>query len=100
MAFYKSIYSNKTKSDIKKLVIEKGFDPVLISDPPGRVYFPHSHTETKLLVFLSGSMEVVVDGKMYQCEKGDEVVIDGNVKHSAVVGNEGCIFFWSEKLLE
>lgn len=78
---------------------EDGFDPIKISDPSGRIYSPHTHPETKLLAFLSGSMGVEVDGKTYQCEAFDKVIIPGNIKHSAVVGPEGCTFFWSEKLI-
>ena len=44
-------------------------------------------------------MEVRVGDETFQCKAGDKVIVDGNVKHSAVVGPEGCTFFWSEKLM-
>lgn len=76
----------------------EGFDPIYITDSPGHVYHPHTHPETKLLVFLYGTMRVRVMGEEYMCGPGDRPAIPGNLEHSAVVGPEGCAFFWSEKL--
>ena len=78
---------------------DEGFDPLLITDPPGAKYPPHTHPETKLLAFLRGSMEVTVKGERFNCKPGDRVLIPGNTEHSALVGPDGCDFFWSEKLL-
>ena len=97
--YKKNFYKGLDENGVAKKVAEEGFDPIKISDPPGRVYSPHTHPETKLLAFLSGSMEVKVADKTYRCKAGDKVIIDGDIKHSAVVGPSGCTFFWSEKLL-
>jgi quercetin dioxygenase-like cupin family protein len=93
-ALYKDLDHKKIADDVRK----EGFNPLLINDPPGFIYSLHSHPETKLLVFLEGSMEVRVKGKLYQCEVGDKLIIPGNFEHSAKAGPEGCTFFWSEKL--
>lgn len=93
-AFYKTIDHERIAEEVRR----EGFDPILISDPPGRIYHPHSHPETKLLVFLSGNMEVRVKGEKYDCRPGDKLIIPGNDEHSAHAGPEGCAFFWSEKL--
>jgi len=92
--FYKTIDRDSIAHEVK----QEGFDPLPINDPPGHVYPPHRHATTKLLVFLKGSMEVEVTGQKYSCRPGDKLVIPGNFEHSAVVGPEGCLFFWSEKL--
>lgn len=92
--FYKTIDKDLIAEKIQK----DGFDPVCINDPPGSVYSPHRHAETKLLVFLQGSMEVKVKDRTYDCKPGDKLIIAGNVEHSALVGPQGCLFFWSEKL--
>lgn len=92
-------YKTTDREQIAEEVRQEGFDPVYISDPPGRVYDPHRHPETKLLVFLQGSMEVKVKGQKFDCRPGDKLIIPGNIEHSAVAGPEGCAFFWSEKLL-
>jgi len=93
------IYRNLSESEIARKVTEAGFDPIRISDPPGYVYPPHSHAETKLLAFLRGDMRVTVAGQTYPCVGGDQLIIPGNVEHSAVIGAEGCEYFWSEKIL-
>ena len=46
--FYKTIDRERIAEEVRK----EGFDPIYITDPPGRVYYPHRHPETKLLVFL------------------------------------------------
>ena len=92
--FYKAI----DRDTIAREVRREGFDPIAIKDPPGRLYSPHAHPETKLLVFLEGEMEVKVAGESFRCKPGDKLVIPGNVEHSAVAGARGCVFFWSEKL--
>jgi len=51
--FFKSL----DREGIAGEIVKEGFDLVTISDPPGRVYPPHRHPETKRLVFLEGSME-------------------------------------------
>jgi len=51
-----------------------------------------------LLAILSGSMEVRVAGETYRCLPGDQVVIPGNVEHAALVGPDGCRFYWSEQM--
>lgn len=93
--YYKNLDEKKVAEDVR----QEGFDPVKISDSPGHVYSPHRHPETKLLAFLEGGMEVRVGSETYQCSASDKVIIPGNVEHSAVVGSEGCEFFWSEKLM-
>lgn len=87
------------QSKIMQAVIDEGFQPILITDPPGRIYAEHTHKETKLLVFLEGDMRLVVDGETVECNELDRLIIPGNVVHEAVVGPQGCVFFWSEKLV-
>ena len=92
--FYKTIDRERIAEEIER----EGFDPVRITDPPGRVYASHRHPETKLLVFLEGTMEVIAGGQKFACKPGDKLIIPGNAEHSAVAGPKGCVFFWSEKL--
>src|SRR5205809_854191 len=92
-------YQNLDTAEIAHKVQEEGFDPIRIADRPGAVYPPHSHPETKLLAFLHGTMQVLVQGKTYDCSPGDKLIIPGNLEHSAKVGPEGCVFFWSEKMV-
>src|SRR5438309_7332769 len=94
--YYKTTDRKKIAEEVRK----EGFNPIVISDRPHFIYSEHQHPETKLLVFLEGSMDVTVAGKTYHCEPGDKLIVPGNTRHSAVVGDKGCTFFWSEKLMK
>jgi hypothetical protein len=61
--YKKGVYQNLSEAEIAGQVSEAGFDPIRIADPPGHIYSPHSHTETKLLAFLRGGMSVTVAGQ-------------------------------------
>ncbi|QQS44475.1 AraC family ligand binding domain-containing protein [Candidatus Roizmanbacteria bacterium] len=91
--FYKNLSDEEIEHHIKK----EGFVPLRISNAPGYVYSPHEHPETKLIAVLQGELQVVVQNQKYLCKKYDKIVIPGNITHSAVVGKEGCTFFWAEK---
>ena len=92
-------YKDCDRAKIAQSVKDEGFDPLLISDPPGTTYPSHTHPETKLLVFLGGEMEVKVADQSFFCYQGDRLMIPGDIEHSAIVGPKGCQFFWSERLL-
>ncbi len=91
-------YPELSQTEISQAIRQEGFDPLLISDPPGHIYSTHSHPEIKLLAFLRVRMVVKVAGARFDCGPGDKLLIPGNIEHSAVVGPEGCDFYWSEKL--
>lgn len=92
--FYTKIEKDKITAEVEK----EGFEPVCITDPPGRLYEAHKHPETKLLVVLEGTMEVQVKDVNFNCSPGDKLIIPGNTEHSAQAGPDGCTFLWSEKL--
>ncbi len=97
--YSKGYYHKLSKEEIKRQIQFEGFNPILISNLPGYIYHNHTHPEIKLLAFISGTMQLTVDGITYECEPGDRVLIKGDVPHSAVVGLDGCTFYWSEKLV-
>lgn len=88
------------REEIVKIMRDEGFEPKLIIDKPNFIYQSHLHAETKLIVCLEGSMKVIVKGKEYHFEPGDKLKIPGNAPHSGRVGPKGCIYYWSEKILE
>jgi mannose-6-phosphate isomerase-like protein (cupin superfamily) len=92
------IHAGLGRDKLLALVRAAGWDPILIQDPPGYCYPPHRHAAAKLLAILAGSMEVTFGGNTHRCEPGDQVVIPGDTEHSALVGAEGCTFFWSEQI--
>lgn len=97
--YFPGIYKGKSEEKILELIKANGFIPLKITNRPGIVYSLHTHPETKLIVILSGSMELTIADKDYNCTHGDKIIIAGSIKHSAVVGEKGCEFYWSEKLL-
>lgn len=97
--YYPDIYLNTSEEKIAQEIRMDGFEPIKYIDKPGFIYEAHQHPEAKLLVFLQGTMQVKVGNKLLRCKKGDKLIISGNTIHSATVGDSGCTFFWSEKML-
>ncbi|HEX9804364.1 MAG TPA: AraC family ligand binding domain-containing protein [Candidatus Dojkabacteria bacterium] len=95
--FEKKKFLNLSKEEIREEIKKMGFIPIIIYNIPDYIYERHNHKETKLLVFLKGGMELEIEGRRFDCKPGDLVIIPGLKYHSAVVGKEGCEFFWSEK---
>ncbi len=96
--YAKQFYKNLTEKEIRAKIIEEGFNPAVINDPPNFEYEKHSHRETKLLAILKGGMCVTVNKEHFILEPGDKLLIPGNIPHSAQVSEFGCTFFWSEKV--
>lgn len=98
--FQKGYFSkDASRKEIIKSMEEEGFKPKLINDKPNFIYKTHQHPETKLLVCLEGSMKVKVENKEFNFEPCDKLKIPENTLHSDIVGNRGCIYFWSEKII-
>lgn len=94
--YFKHFYKGNTEEEIKKSIEDEGFKPLRVQNTSNYEYDPHQHASIKVLAFLSGSMEVSVDGTIYHCAKDDRVVIASNAVHAANVGEGGCEFFWAE----
>lgn len=85
------------ETTILRLLRDEGWAPVPIDDPAGHVYPLHRHPEAKLIAVIHGGMEVRIGHETYRCLAGDKLVIPGDTEHAAVVGPDGCTFFWSER---
>jgi len=97
--YFKNFYKDLTEEQIRQDIEKEGFNPIKIEDSPNFEYPKHQHKETKLLAFLKGGMCVTVNGKHYVCRSGDKLLIPGNTPHSAFVEDQGCTFFWAEKIV-
>lgn len=97
--YFKNFYKTPDQGKIKKDIEKEGFHPLIITNEAGYVYHEHQHPEMKVLVFLEGEMKVWTEGKKYDCHPGDKLIIKGNTKHKAIVGENGCTFFWAEKVV-
>ena len=98
IAYEPRAYDGLDRAETLARVRAEDWEPAVIADPPGTVYPPHRHPEAKLLAFLTGSMEVRIDGQTFRCAPGDKLVISGDVEHVAVVGPAGCTYLWSEQV--
>jgi len=96
--FFKGKFIGRTEQEIAQAVRREGFDPLLFHNTAGERYVPHEHPETKVLAFLEGSMELRVGDETLCCVAGDELMVPGNITHSAIAEPEGCRFYWSEFL--
>ena len=97
---YKNFFpKGASRQEIVKSIKAEGFNPILITDEPGFVYETHTHPETKLIVCLEGSMRVKVEKEEYDFAPGDKILIPGKIPHGGVVGKDGCVYYWSEKIV-
>ncbi len=96
--FFKSFYKTIDKDQILHELRKEGYSPLLIGKKSNYEYSSHVHPEQKLIVVISGSMKIIVEGEEFICEPGDKIVIAPYLEHFAVIGRQGCTFFWSEKL--
>jgi hypothetical protein len=73
-----TLFSDLDASTVLDRLRREGWDPISITDPPGYIYPPHSHPETKLLSILSGSMGVRVAGEAYSRQRANQTIPGGN----------------------
>jgi quercetin dioxygenase-like cupin family protein len=60
------------------------------SNGPGDRYARHSHTYTKILYCVSGSIEFLLDDRAIRLNAGDRMVLFAGTAHAATVGPQGC----------
>jgi mannose-6-phosphate isomerase-like protein (cupin superfamily) len=82
---------------IRQLLVLEGWKPEPVTDPPGQVYPIHHHVAPKMIALLHGGMEVHAGSETVRCLSGDKLVIPSGQEHAAVVGPDGCSFFWSDQ---
>jgi|SRR5215216_7289764 len=91
-------FDPEDRSSILDQLSREDWNPLLVEEPAGYIYTPHHHAEAKLIVVLEGEMEVTLAGTGLRCRPGDELTIPGGMEHAAVMGPDGCSYFWSERL--
>jgi hypothetical protein len=76
---------------VGRFLREADVDPYAWSNSPGDRYPPHEHGYTKLLMCAAGSITFLLDGgEAVELHPGEGFVLRPGVRHSAVVGPEGC----------
>lgn len=91
-------YAGIVRSEIRAIIEREGWTPYVIDEPAGYTYEPHHHAESKLIVVLEGEMEVTLGDDALRCRPGDRLTIPGGEVHAAVMGECGCLYFWSEQV--
>jgi quercetin dioxygenase-like cupin family protein len=69
-----------------------GTEPSAWSNAPGDAYAPHEHGYEKLLMCAAGSITFRVGNEATAVElrAGEGFVLPAGIRHSALVGPEGC----------
>jgi quercetin dioxygenase-like cupin family protein len=60
------------------------------SNGPGDRYARHSHTYTKILYCVRGSIDFSLDDRVIHLNAGDRMVLPAGTTHAATVGPDGC----------
>ena len=50
----------------------------------------HQHEAEQIMVIAEGSCDAIADGKLYQLEKGDVLIVPSNAEHGVYVSEKGC----------
>lgn len=88
----------ENKEAIKERLVRDGFTILNEYDDPPNEFFPdHDHPGDQQLVVMTGSIEIVMDGKTTMLMPGDEMFFPAKMIHSARVGAEGCLYIDGER---
>ena len=84
---------NITEPDAKKILSDRGHrNVVTVTFPKGHVMDTHEHPFDADIVFVSGSIKIVVDDKEYNLTSGDEFQLGAGIEHSEFIGEDGVTF--------
>ena len=91
-----SKWSNEKKPDeatIREILAEESLQPYRWSNAPGDVYSSHTHSYSKVIYVISGSITFRLPhyGDELTLKPGDRLDLPAGVSHGAVVGPEGVI---------
>jgi quercetin dioxygenase-like cupin family protein len=58
---------------------------------PAGTYFPlHQHAAEQIMIVLEGFIDQIIDGKLHRVNKGDVIVMPGNIPHGGYVRDQDC----------
>jgi mannose-6-phosphate isomerase-like protein (cupin superfamily) len=69
---------------------------VRVTNAPDAVFDgkTHWHDNDQILIMLSGSITLMVDGKEVECGSGDLVFFPSGSRHAAIrIGKEGAVYY-------
>lgn len=84
-----------TEAELRRRMQAEGLSPHSWSNGPGDEYSAHSHSYTKVLYCVRGSIRFSLSdsGEQLDLHPGDKMVLPAGTRHSAIVGPAGvtCI---------
>jgi quercetin dioxygenase-like cupin family protein len=84
--------------ELRRRMEAEGYSVFEWSDPPGRVYAPHTHSEDQSHWVISGAIALEVGGEEYILRAGDRDFLPAGTVHAArVVGDEPVVYLIGAK---
>lgn len=73
---------------LKKSFKDRDYSFDIFIDPPAQEWLNFVHSVDEIVVLLEGNITLIVDGKEFQPEIGDEVFIPANARHDVITSQE------------
>lgn len=86
-----------TEAELRRRLTADGFDAMVWSDPPHRVYAPHRHDHDESLWCVRGRIVFRIDGTDYALGPGDRLQLPHGTVHAAEAGPDGATYLIGEK---
>ena len=58
--------------------------------PAQSLFPPHRHEAEQIMIVLEGSLDEIIDGKLYPVKEGDVIILPSNIEHGAQIGEADC----------
>jgi quercetin dioxygenase-like cupin family protein len=88
---YSDVPAIELTSNIKAHIISGGEITLsFASAEPNAVLPSHRHENEQMLIVMDGAIDLVIEGKQYQVEKGDVIVLPSNTEHGAYFTDKGA----------
>jgi mannose-6-phosphate isomerase-like protein (cupin superfamily) len=90
-------------SNINEAVVQhhwanRGFSCGIWTDPPGQVWADYVHETDELVMLIEGQIELTFNGKTFQPNVGEEVLIPAGIYHTVVnIGQSPNRWFYGYK---
>lgn len=57
---------------------------------PNSCFAVHHHESEQIMMVIDGTMDEIIDGKLYRLAPGDVVILPSNVEHGGYISATGC----------
>src|SRR5215211_4505122 len=96
--YLRGLYTELERSNIRQRLVQEGWTPCVIDEPPGYTDAPHHHEEGSSLSCQKGAMGITFESETVRCLPDVKPTIPGGTEHAAEMGADGCVYFWSEQI--